>query len=284
MKKWKLPGVFKIESAGQFFSKMTELNKSSKTFSQRELAKFLEWPVSYIPDLIKGRKPFTVTRSLELIRAFRIHPVDAEHLIFLAIASQSKADLTDIQDLRRIKSPKMRENLFPELTIFKFEAFLTCEAVALLGPNASRAKIERLLASKGMEAEMVGACLKLLLQKKLIKEAKNGFTCVVEKAYSNVNFSSEESRELQQAFLENAKNFFNDFFRPATGSSAFVVINKGRYDEVREKILTLKNWILEVSVVDHKAAPEDTVLFQFEQHLLPVFRPEELQAVRSMPS
>lgn len=280
MKKWKLPSILQVESAGQFFAEMTELNKSSKTFSQRELAKFLGWPISYIPDIIKNRKPFTISRSLEFVRAFKVHPIDAEHFILMAVASQTRTPSEELKNLRQIKSPKMRENVFPEITVLDFEALLTCQAVSLLGPVASREKILHLLNEKDVPTEKADACLELLLQKEWITKHQNGYQCVIEKAYSNFNPSSDEMRLLQQAFLESAKSFFNDFFNPVTANSAFVVINKKRYDEVREKIKALKHWILEASTVDADEKQEETTLFQLELHLLPLFKPETLQKIR----
>ncbi len=280
MKKWKLPPTFATKSAAEYFKEICELNKNTKNFSQRELAKFLEWPMSYIPDVMKLRKPLTVARALEFIRLFKIYPVDAEHLIFLAVASQSKTEIPALQELRRIKSPIMRNDSFPELTIFNFESMLTCQAISVLSPQATLAQIELLLMSRQMTSEAVRASLALLLDKRLIEKNGKLYSCKFEKAYSNIDYKTDEMRRLQQDFLESTKRFFDNPFKPGTGSSAFVVIDGRRYADVREKIQTLKNWILEISTLDAQGVQANNILFQLDLHLLPVFHPDRLAEAR----
>jgi uncharacterized protein (TIGR02147 family) len=278
MRKWKIPSPYNAKTAADYFLDMTELNAESKSFSQRELAKHLGWPISYIPDLIKNRKPFTVARSLEFIRIFKISPIDAEHIIFLAVASQSKTDLSQLKDIQKLRKPDSRKSL-ADVSLFTFEVLFIFEVLRWLRGHGNRKNLKLIVARQKLSDEVIDQTLDLLIAKDLVEETSKGLTAKATGIFSDEPLDRSQEIRLHQEFADNVARFFLAPFQPGTGSTTFLQIHTNHIAEVKEKIVALRNWIQEVAEADEKATDPRTVgLFQLDMYLLPQFTTDEVKA------
>lgn len=260
-----------MTSSSEFFKKMTEENKSASGFSQRSLSTYLEWPVSYIPDVIKERKPFTVARCLEFVRKFKVNPIDAERLIFLAVASQSKIDFESLNSLRVEKNPNLRLNDV-DIDLFSFEVLYVLEIVRWFHGKATKKNISAIIPEKKINSLQIENTLNLLVKKKIIKETKGFYKAVDEGLFTDQTLAPAQEKLLHQKFAENLKQFYDYLDTPACGSTSFVQIDVSRFIEIRDKITSLRNWIQEISKIDsQKSQSQDILLFQLDFYLTPQF-------------
>ena len=80
------PDINQYNSISLFLQEVYSLNKkANKNASFRYFALKLKWPVSYLNDIIKGRKKLTIKRALELGLFLKLDAVDLERLIYLSL-------------------------------------------------------------------------------------------------------------------------------------------------------------------------------------------------------
>lgn len=193
------------------------------------LAQRLKWPISYIPDLIRGRKKLTLARAIAFARRYRLDPISLEKLILLAVRDsglleKNESALLDAQKTRRRHPPT-----------------------------------EDMVAKRGVS-----------------------FTVSSEPLYTDdrgqVNDSAMHTRfaSLFASFFRNAP-----LFGPALYNSAFVHLDVSRFEEVAEKIVALRNWILEISRIDEAVTLDrDVRLFQLDFNLTPICHKKTAQGLR----
>ncbi|MCM2282018.1 MAG: hypothetical protein NDI61_09250 [Bdellovibrionaceae bacterium] len=83
----KIPDIKKATSVAVFFTEFYQLNRNADEFSYRRFADLVNWPHSYLNDLMSGRKPLTVMRALEFAKFAQFNSVETERLIVMSFGS-----------------------------------------------------------------------------------------------------------------------------------------------------------------------------------------------------
>jgi hypothetical protein len=78
-----IPHLKNFRRAKEFFREFYRLNQPN--LSQRNIASKLDWPASFLGDVMQGRKHLTVNRAVEFARFFNLNGVECEYLIMLAL-------------------------------------------------------------------------------------------------------------------------------------------------------------------------------------------------------
>jgi hypothetical protein len=111
--KKEIPNIFTYSDINQFFTAFVKFTLPQWGLSQRAFSRSIGWPASYVPDVISGRKKFTLERAVEFGNHIDVTSEEFEMLLFLAIHSVVNRP----SDLVKLKKP------FSELDIeFKQEA------------------------------------------------------------------------------------------------------------------------------------------------------------------
>lgn len=155
MSRYKAPSTLNMETAKQFLQDFINANKNTKGFSQRNVAKKLNWPASYIPDVLAGRKAFTVKRIVELGQYLELPILDLEHLIFLCLAA--KNPLTHRKSLNQ-------EALLEE-DIFSTQSVLIYESIRWLRGHATLPLLEKVLVDYKIHPQTILNDVHLLAEK-----------------------------------------------------------------------------------------------------------------------
>lgn len=86
---YKVPHLQDCKNAQEFFRKLYEINQPK--LSHRKFAGELNWPVSYLGDVIQGRKKLTVNRAIQLATALQLNAFQHEYLLMLALQEVDSA-------------------------------------------------------------------------------------------------------------------------------------------------------------------------------------------------
>lgn len=267
-----LPDLNESGSARDYFQLFVLQNKHQVFFSQRWVAKELNWPVSYLPDLLKGRKKFTITRALQFARRFRLDSFDMEKLIFLAI-QDLHPDLVSILSISHKNKSKIRKSKTCDLDLLDAKTLLVMEYIRWSKGQITKAKLLELVSRQEVTAEEVLAALKLLSNKGLVS-CKNGkFSSPGNPIFSDDfdSHNSQEDRIIHEQFSDFFKIFLRKKIGPAVYNNAIVHLHRRRFEELADKLVSLRNWILSTAEADGKLPfNEDVRLFQLDLSLTPL--------------
>jgi len=279
MAKIKIPSVFSFVSAKEFLSAVSDLNVGSPGYSQRSLAKRLRWPVSYIPDVIKERKPFTVSRAYEFSKVFQFDTVATERLILLAVLSQNPEVNVRLRPYMQAGfSGRRSETTDPDILDFSFT--LVFESIRWLRDKASEANVLKLLALQEIDAKEIALAIQTLLKKGLVSE-QDGILRPNLECFDTDDMDFEQDASFHLDMVRNLTHYFEKKkIGPASYNSGFVHIGIEQLPEVINRLLAFRNWLLELSLEEAKKGTHDSRLFQMELHLLPLFDRKHLEKSR----
>lgn len=94
-----LPQVLEYSNLNNYFKDLLRINKSANTkYSQRYLAKKLEWPVSLMNDIACHRKVLSINRCVEFIVFNQFEREQMEHFLYLCIRDSTGDELKSFVD------------------------------------------------------------------------------------------------------------------------------------------------------------------------------------------
>lgn len=272
MEKYKIPSLFKIETASQFFKEFIELNKIKRNFSQRGISQKLQWPASYIPDLIKKRKKFTLSRAIQFSHKFDLDTIDMEKLIYLSIFDMK---LLEPQELAKLKKNKhnFRHEPTQDFDLLDAKIFLVLECVKWLKGTATFEKIKDLTSRQGLSEIDIVNSLEMLKHKKIIKIIKDKYSILQDGIKSDdYNPTAFQVAQLHITFSQFFQSFMKNPIGPAVYNSAIVHLDREKFEQIADKVIAIRNWILEIANKDGKLGTEkDVRLFQLDLNLVPIF-------------
>jgi Domain of unknown function (DUF4423) len=267
MRHLNIPSLFEHTQASSFFAAFIALNSHRRSFSQRSFSTKLGWPISYIPDLIKERKKFSVRRAIQFGNYVKLDPIDFEKLVNLAIVSTYQ----DEESLNGVISP--RKNNFAYDTnneeVNSAKVMLVFSGIQWLQEFATEKKVISLAKERNIEAQETKMILKYLVDKKLIE--KNGLVYRNLQKTLAVNYDGIEKDDytIWQEFVEFQRIFYEKIPpSPSCFSSSLVILDNSRFDEINAKMAAFLNWIVEVADVDQQlGSAADTSIYQFDINL-----------------
>jgi uncharacterized protein (TIGR02147 family) len=287
----KLPNIKKYKSTKDFFEAIYELNKKEKKiFSYRYFANQLGWPVSYLNDVVKGRKKTTLTRAIQFSQKFKLSTYQTEYLIFLCLAESEKGDISqyfvdkiDATSLKKEKNSSMvtlqktyHHPIYNVLYILIEwgQGKLTIDELATMQTSFPE------LHDKKIQKEAVDN----LLKKKIIKKmAPNTYDLNIQTdfAIDDVSYlNAEESKqELAKHIILNLNNLiklYQNFTGRSIFFSSFINIPMERAPEVVDRFHSFRDWMINLAKEEKSSNLKDHESFQLEMHLVPIFDSKKL--------
>lgn len=274
MTSFKMPSLFETTTANKFFQDFVELNRHRRSFSQRSISQKLGWPISYIPDLIKGRKVLSIQRAIQFGRYFKLDPISLEKLILLSIESMKLLSSREMEELKSTKS-RVRKDKTKDTEILDAKMMLVFECIRWLKGTGTKKDIVELLSARHITANDVIRALETLSKKALITKLGDKYKASTENLFSDDSGDIDDSA-LHIQFAEILQAFFKKKVGPALYNSAYVHIERSRFNEIADRIVALRNWIFEISIIDGKRSIEEDVrLFQLDFNVTPIFSKEQ---------
>jgi uncharacterized protein (TIGR02147 family) len=265
-----MPSIFDEKSASSFFKKFIELNRDRKGFSQRAVSTRLKWPVSYLPDLIRGRKPLSIQRAVQFARYFKLSPIDMEKLILLSLHDQKMIDSLENASLKNTKS-QTRKNAPEDLDLLDAHLLLVLECIRWFKGQATAEGLSELLKPRGLTEKDILKSIKILMKKDLIQKENEHYKTTSKAILGDDFDSAANDAQMHKQFASMTMEYFNQAFGPAVYNSAFVHIERSRFEEIADRIVAFRNWLLEISAIDaQKEVHEDIRLFQLDLNLTPI--------------
>jgi len=277
-----VPDLFEKKNAYDFFYEFLEVNSSKRGFSQRSLSAKLGWPVSYLPDLMKKRKAFTIKRAIEFGNYFHLSPIDLEKLIYLAIVDSGQAKSDQLQKIKEAKQP-IRLLDDKNFELMNVAILMTFTIICWLKGTATSEIIIEAGQKKGFSEELISECIVKLIKLEVVIKEGERLLPTREYLFTDERDSNKELNDLniginEQFMAMQGKLFSGELFGPFFASSAFVLIDKKRFKEIADRMVAFRNWIFEISKEDGKLSlDQDVRLFQFDINLTSLFKNDDIE-------
>jgi hypothetical protein len=277
IRKIKIPSPVKFTDSQQYFKELYTLNKVyNSAFSYRSFAAKIKWPVSYLSDLVAGRKPLTISRAIEFSEFFSLNSVEREHLVLFAMPSDSLKE----KKLRHDPNHLLHHN--PQLD----DLLLTCDVLTLYRllswkkKNMTAAEInEEFLVF--FEPTRLDQALTKIEELKIFKWKDDGTLLSADSTKIPQFIDHAEAKqdkkyeglEWHKSAAMNLLSFIEQPKSPSAYNSSLVAIPRGQFMPVAMKMLELRNWIEDLSK-EHLAASNEpdksSHLMQLDLNLFPV--------------
>lgn len=280
MKKIIIPLIECYTSASDFFSVFVKTNKECNShFSYRFVASKLKWPIGYIPDVIAGRKAFTLLRALQFADYYKMRSVDRERLTWFALVESDNEEVKSFffkklhlepQDVLRtpivLKSPDLYNttSALCAFLIFKKHRMTSSQIIEQLHlPYLTETKVSESLNEIEKNRYLVWNSDGDLIENNAHFTFDN-FCELDGGPFVNIGLHKEPT-ECFLKFIESPRG-------PATYHSGIIQVRKEQFLSLALQIISLRNWLLEISDENVRTATlEDTHrLMQFDLNLFPV--------------
>ncbi len=280
----KLPPIKEYISVADYFKDVYEINKKNKkTFSHRFFAKKTGWPISYLSDLIKGRKRLTISRSLQFVQAFKLSPHETEYLLTLCLAHFEDRDVSsyfnrELQAKCLLK--EKRQSFKNYLSLFDNIRAMYLRELILWGQG--RVSIQKLVEAQIPFPELkkssaLNETLNFLLERKMIQEVKSGYYTVNENgvfALDDDEFTLSNPQSLAKHYiaqLDVLSRLYKSYNGRGFAFSGYIDITVDRYPEVQKKLFDLRDWLISLSKEPKSKDLDKNDTFHLEMHFLPLF-------------
>lgn len=283
-----IPNISDYIDCQSYFCDFYESSKKQdESVSFRTLGKQLDWPHSYISDLIHGRKTLTISRALEFASFAKLNLVETERLIYMALRWSGDSDVRNFfgERLRYDLNGDSSSEVVRRRAGYSDESKTTIEE--LKNDLSASALLKFLGAQKGpIKPEHIGKLFFSFpelsvfeaVEEKILKLQKNGNLNVINLDRNIIHVEVLRPTiffEITKENLSNMTHFLDNMSRimrhPKTFGNfneGYVNIPKSDLKNVVEKISILRNYLLEL---DKKASREDnneeSLLFQYDLNL-----------------
>lgn len=297
----KYPLIFDHKNCRTYFREFYELNKNSENpASYRSLAYEINWPPSYLNDVIFGRKNLTVPRALEFASIAKLNLLETERLIYISFIDSSTSDVQSYflnkleKELNSDSYTLEPENNFasttddyPETNVELHGDITASALLKLLG--WSNGKIEKALIPK-MLFLFPELNDPLALEEKLAKLVRNKNIKIlssnedqileVEISKSIIHFMiTKETAPLAARFTDNMGAILRNKNVAGCFNSGYLLISKNRFKEIRLKMNSFRNWLIEIekeSLEQERTNLKNALLFQYDLNLAPIMDLKEV--------
>lgn len=278
---YKLPSLYEVKTAKDFFKEFIELNKSRKNFSQRGFSKKLNWPISYISDIISGRRNFTVQRAVEFSQFLNLDTLDFEKIIFLSVQNLFPQYQDEIEKVKNLKNNKIFSATSNQ-KILSAKIFLVFECINWLKDQATFENILELNYRQKIEKVELKKILQILIENKLTQINKSKYINLVDTICFDDKITNEAEGLLHKEFSEFFQNYLTNKIGPANYMSSVMQMSRESFNELSQKLISLRNWTVEVAKRDSQIThnDKDVRVFQLDLNITPCFSKETAALIR----
>lgn len=273
------PALVEYTSYRSYFQDFLKVNETNKSFSQRMVAKRLNWPISYISDLLANRKRLSVLRALQFAKLAKFDSFDTERFITLLFLTDNDEVVRNYFD----NQLKAKQNHAPQKNSeISNKLFLSLELVAVYDVlrwakhSLSAKDIKRLLITfPDLTEQRIQDIMNDLVRFKLAQYNSSGkLTILIQNVYLDEAFSPDNHEDLTRIHQEYTSNLQRSLCRqtkPRLLLSGFVNLPTERFDEIKSKFLILRNSLIEIEKeFDSTRKDFEGVLFQFDLNMFPI--------------
>lgn len=293
------PNISNYSESKLYFSDFYELNKKAGVpISFRLLAKKLNWPFSYLSDVIHARKPLSVIRALEFAKFANLDVVETERMVYMTFTNFSNEDiqqyfLTKLEKEHNSDLDERSENHHAGLE----NEIDTC-IEELKGDLSASALLKLLDLCQGkIRKELIGSLLSSfdeLKDSKIVDEKirlleKNGNIRIisnhkaliqVEILRSSIYFSIDyDTRHLLANFTDHNSKLIRGQNCSGHFNNGFIKIKKENFKTILQKMSQLRNWLVELDKESKLTTPIETadcILFQYGINLATLINLESI--------
>lgn len=113
----RFPDIANHSSVTVYFHDFYNSNRGLASFSYRKFAEMLNWPHSYLNDLMQGRRPLTIQRAIEFSRFAKFSVVETERMILMAFKNSENPTLKSHFENHLDGSWDWEQRISPETTM-----------------------------------------------------------------------------------------------------------------------------------------------------------------------
>lgn len=277
MSKILLPAPARFKNYREYFSDFIEKNSKNKSFSQRSFAKKVGWPVSYLNDLVKGRKHLTVSRVLQFSKLFDLNSLHVEKLMGWMMQEALESHSSEKDFFETKVKPKQKAivtgNLEEKGLEFNPEILSVFEVVQWKKGKVTPFQIQKLLyLYPKLSTEKIKNYLHLLERQKIIRKSKTGEYELLMKSFFWDHFGKLSALQIEQLYHENYVCWLKAPKGPARFSSGLIEVAEEDFPLVQEKLDQLRNQLLTLSrkTASHAGNDRPSDLLQFGISIFPI--------------
>lgn len=282
MRKKLNPSPQLYSNAATFFADFIKINKEENSnFSHRLIASKLKWPVSYISDIIAGRKVLTLPRVLQFSDFYKMNSFDRERLIWFALAESENDEVKSFfhkklhlssKDVLKPAIPLKDANLYNTLAA-------VCAFLILKKHRMSASEIMEQIYLPYLTTEKIAEALSEIDKNHYLVWNSQGELITNNADFVFDNFSEDDGEPFVNLELhhETAKSFLHFLKHPKSPSvyqSGIIQLRKGQFMTLALQIISLRNQFIEISqenVVSATAKENENYrLMQFDFNFFPV--------------
>lgn len=270
------PDINKFNSYHLYLEEFININKQDKKspISFQYLANKLNWPRTYLHDIINHRKNLTVGRALEFSQFAKMDLYDTEKLLYLSLKDSDNQIVNNYfeqqlsqshnQDRPKLdRSYEIKTNSFKEIALWQY-INLTNKIPTLEFLN------ENISVFKELEKDEYKLLLNTLVKGGAIKiGANNTGRTLVDQLL--VEDSQEAQSALIRNFAESVIDFSEAFTKPKACYNFMFYLTDGEIKPFHAKIFKLINWIANlVNSYKDRHKNKDLRLYQFSLNFFPI--------------
>lgn len=285
----KIPDIQTYDDGRTFLKDVYELNKD-KNASFRFYASKLKWPVSYLNEVIQGRKKLSLARALEFGLFLKLDSVDLERLVFLALKDSETPGIQSYFNKKISEEVKTTgyfhvsakpESAAPEsAVIVPKEVYADISLLAIFDTitwaegRIRPSEISKLLYSFSalQDHDVLATKLKTLEEHGYITQLRDADQNVIGFKFirKQLLFSAtSETAPLMAQYADNYVRFLNNPRSRGWIASGFVKIPRSRLSAVKKRVTSLRNWLMEIDreVLENPKVRQEALLFQADVNL-----------------
>lgn len=274
-----IPPLRKHLSAQGFFAEFVNINKERhKGFSFRTIAAKLDWPISYMSDVIKGRKSFTVLRAIEFAKKFNLNSINTERLVHLALAEHSDTKVRDHFSANlNVDVNKWKRSATPTPQIFEdIELEAVFNALKWARGRINAAEIKDLLFTFNVDLslEKILKIIEELIQNEMIRAKRDKTFEILKFEITHDEFAvgyADCGIAIHERYANNFIRFTKNKEIPCMYNSGFLELPTDQFNDIASRLLEVRNWLYDISAVtskDSKTKLKDTFIYQFDINLV----------------
>lgn len=258
-----IPDIQAFSEYRPYLKALYELNRTSRAGSFRYYAQKLNWPISYLNEVISGKKKLTLNRALQLGLFLKLDAVDIERLVYLTLKDSEEENIRGYFsnkvsmegktegyfNISENEQPAEEDMMLVGEEIFGDIALLAiADVIAMRRGKVTLDEIVKLLYSfpELQNADVLEKKLSLLESKGIIERKYQG-SKLVGFGYSNKRLAFSIDRNTVRHMAQYADNYSRIICaeRPRGWiTSGFVILSRDRLGEAKKRILAFRNWLL----------------------------------------